>query len=200
MKIIYLAAGLLALALGAVGVALPILPSTPFLLIAAFCFARSSQRLNTWFKGTKLYKKNLETFVRGQGMTRATKLRIITSVTVIMAIAFFFMRGTNIGRICLAVVWAAHIIALCFFVKTCPREAAGDGAAVCSGVIEGYAAVGNASIGGAAKGCEAPSKTVSAPHVGGAADLESAFSGGADDLDAVFSAGAGIPAAEKMEE
>ena len=114
MKIIYLAAGLLALALGAVGVALPILPSTPFLLIAAFCFARSSQRLNTWFKGTKLYKKNLETFVRGQGMTWATKLRIITSVTVIMAIAFFFMRGTNIGRICLAVVWAAHIIALCF--------------------------------------------------------------------------------------
>lgn len=124
MKIIYLAAGLLALALGAVGIVLPILPSTPFLLLAAFCFARSSQRLNTWFKGTKLYKNNLETFVSGRGMTRAAKLRIITSVTVIMAIAFYFMRGTNVGRICLAVVWVVHVIALCFFVKTCPSEKA----------------------------------------------------------------------------
>ena len=130
MKIIYLAAGLLALALGAVGVVLPILPSTPFLLLAAFCFARSSQRLNTWFKSTKLYKNNLESFVRGQGMTRAAKMKIIVSVTVIMAIAFYFMRGTSIGRICLAAVWIAHIIALCFVVKTCPPQLVSDTAAM----------------------------------------------------------------------
>ena len=48
--------GFLFFALAMVGIALPFLPTTPFVLVAAFCFARSSERLNQWFKGTKLYK------------------------------------------------------------------------------------------------------------------------------------------------
>ena len=124
MKTIYLIVGLLALALGAVGVALPILPSTPFLLAAAFCFAKSSKKLDAWFKGTKLYKNNLESFARGQGMTWKTKLRIIVTVTVVMGIAFIAMQGTTVGRIVLAAVWICHIVGLCFFVKTCPAGAA----------------------------------------------------------------------------
>lgn len=122
MKIIFVVLGFIALGLACIGVALPILPTTPFLLVAAFCFARSSERLNAWFKGTRLYKNNLETFVRGQGMPWKAKLRIMGTVTVIMAIAFVAMRHTTIGRVCLAVVWVAHIIAFCFVVKTCPAE------------------------------------------------------------------------------
>ena len=123
MKIVYIVLGLLTLGLGCVGMVLPILPTTPFFLVAAFCFARSSEKLNTWFRGTKMYKDNLETFVRGQGMTKKAKLRIMTTVTIIMAIAFIAMRNTTIGRICLAVVWVAHVIAFAFFIKTCPEEA-----------------------------------------------------------------------------
>lgn len=124
MKIIFIVLGFITLGLGAVGVVLPILPTTPFLLVSAFCFSRSSERLNTWFRGTKLYKNNLETFVRGQGMPWKAKLRIMGMVTVIMAIAFIAMRGTTVGRICLAVVWVAHVIAFCFIIKTCPAEKA----------------------------------------------------------------------------
>ena len=124
MKIVYIVVGFIALGLGSLGVALPVLPTTPFLLVAAFCFARSSEKLNTWFRGTKLYKNNLETFVKGQGMTKKAKLRIMTTVTVIMLIAFIAMRNTNIGRICLAVVWVAHVIAFTFLIKTCPEEQA----------------------------------------------------------------------------
>ena len=124
MKTVYLIIGLIALGLGAVGVALPILPSTPFLLAAAFCFAKSSKKLDAWFKGTKLYKNNLESFARGEGMTWKTKLRIIVTVTVVMGVAFIAMRGTTVGRIVLSVVWICHIVGLCFFVKTCPAGAA----------------------------------------------------------------------------
>ena len=56
MKIMLIILGFLALGLGAVGLVIPVLPTTPFLLVSTFCFARSSERLNTWFKGTKLYK------------------------------------------------------------------------------------------------------------------------------------------------
>ena len=123
MKIVYIVVGLLTLGLGCVGMALPILPTTPFFLVAAFCFARSSEKLNNWFRGTKMYKDNLETFVRGQGMTKKAKLRIMTTVTVIMVIAFIAMRNVPIGRACLAVVWIAHVIAFAFCIKTCPEEA-----------------------------------------------------------------------------
>ena len=124
MKIILIVLGFITLGLGALGVALPILPTTPFLLVSAFCFAKSSDRLNTWFRGTKLYKNNLESFVRGQGMTKKTKLKIMTTVTILMVIAFIMMKNTLVGRICLAVVWLAHVIAFTFFIKTCPGEQA----------------------------------------------------------------------------
>lgn len=122
MRILFIILGFLTLGLGAVGVVLPILPTTPFLLASAFCFARSSQRLNTWFRGTRLYQNNLETLVRGQGMTWRAKLRVMGTVTVIMAVAFVAMYQVPVGRICLLAVWIAHIIAFCLIVKTCPSS------------------------------------------------------------------------------
>ena len=122
MKLLYIVLGCIALGLGAFGTVLPVLPTTPLLLLAAFCFARSSEKLNQWFKNTKLYKDNLETFVRGQGMTKKAKMRIMLTVTIIMTIAFVAMKNTLIGRICLAVVWLCHVIAFVLFIKTYPEE------------------------------------------------------------------------------
>ncbi len=47
-RVFWLLAGLLFVAIGAIGVILPLLPTTPFLLVATYCFARSSERLNRW--------------------------------------------------------------------------------------------------------------------------------------------------------
>ena len=85
-KIGYIALGCIGVGLGAVGAVLPLLPAFPFLLLAAFCFARSSERLDRWFKGTKLYKENLESFVQGKGMTKKTTVRIMVTVTLLMSI------------------------------------------------------------------------------------------------------------------
>lgn len=56
-KILYIMIGCISLGLGIIGVILPILPTVPFVLLAAFCFARSSERLDGWFKNTKLYEE-----------------------------------------------------------------------------------------------------------------------------------------------
>ena len=87
-KTIYLALGCIGVGLGALGAVLPLLPAFPFLLLAAFCFGKSSERLHIWFIGTKLYKNNLESYVQGKGMTRKTKIRIIATVTFLMTIGF----------------------------------------------------------------------------------------------------------------
>lgn len=123
-KIVFIVVGCICLALGTVGVVLPILPTTPFYLVTAYCFARSSDRLNNWFKGTKLYKKHLESFVKKKGMLASTKACILITVTVLMGLGFFFMfrKGIWIPCIILAVVWIAHVIYFLFFVKTIKKE------------------------------------------------------------------------------
>lgn len=124
MKIFYLVLGCLGLALGALGAALPLLPAFPFLMLSAFCFARSSKRLNDWFLSTKLYKNNLESFVKGKGMTAKTKARIITIVTVTMAVGFLMMGRVPVGRVILAVVWVCHLLYFIFGIKTLPAAQA----------------------------------------------------------------------------
>ena len=117
-KILLVIIGCISVGLGALGVVLPILPTVPFLLLAAFCFARSSERLNNWFIGTKLYKNNLESYVKGKGMTRKTKIKIMLTVTVLMTIGFIMMDQVLVGRIVLACVWVFHILYFVFGVKT----------------------------------------------------------------------------------
>lgn len=69
--------GLLSMAIGLIGVILPILPTTPFLLLASVCFVKGSERFDAWFKGTTLYKKHLETFVKSKKMTLKQKWTIL---------------------------------------------------------------------------------------------------------------------------
>ena len=123
-KTILVIIGCIALALGALGAVLPILPTIPFLLVSAYCFANSSERLNTWFKNTKLYKNNLEDYVKGNGMTVQTKVKIMVMVTLLMSIGFVLMgrKGIVIGCVVLAVVWLFHIMYFCFGVKTIKKE------------------------------------------------------------------------------
>lgn len=123
-KIIFIVVGCICLALGTVGVFLPILPTTPFYLVTLYCFARSSKKLEDWFKGTKLYKKHLESFVEKRGMLPQTKASILITVTLLMGFGIFFMarKGIWIPCIILGVVWAVHLIYFLFFVKTIKGE------------------------------------------------------------------------------
>lgn len=121
-QIIFLIIGCLSLALGCVGIVLPILPTVPFFLLTVFCFANSSQKLHDWFIGTQMYKKHLESFVQKKGMTVRTKATILTSVTALMAVGFVLMlcKGIIVPCVILAVVWVCHLVYLLFGVKTIP--------------------------------------------------------------------------------
>lgn len=115
-KILYILIGCISLGLGIIGVILPILPTVPFMLLAAFCFAKSSERLDGWFKNTKLCRENNIK----NGMTKQAKIRIMCSVTLLMSIGFIMMglKGIVVGNVILLIVWIFHMAYFTFGVKT----------------------------------------------------------------------------------
>ena len=126
-KIVFVTLGCISLALGVVGIVLPILPTVPFFLLTAFCFAKSSERLHSWFLSTRMYKKYIGSFafvMPAKGMTLKAKLMLIGTVTAIMVPGFLMMSRVPVGRAIMAVIWVGHIVYFGFIVKTIPQEEA----------------------------------------------------------------------------
>ena len=117
-KVIFISVGCICLALGTVGIILPILPTVPFFMATAFCFAKSSERLHRWFVSSNMYKKHLQSFVEKRGMLMKTKLTILTTFTLLMGFGFVMMSRVPVARVILAVVWVCHVVYFVFGVKT----------------------------------------------------------------------------------
>lgn len=117
-RMIWITIGFISFGIGTIGVFLPFLPSFPFYMLTLIAFTKSSERLKNWFTSTKLYKKNLESYVTKKAMTLRTKLYIMTSVTLVMGFGFIMMSRVPVGRAVLAIVWLAHILYFIFGVRT----------------------------------------------------------------------------------
>ena len=98
MKYLYFILGLVFMLIGMIGVVLPILPTTPFLLAALFFFTKSSSRAKIWFQGTKLYQNHLIDFVSRRAMTLRTKVMLFSFASTMLLIAFLMMNNIY-GRI-----------------------------------------------------------------------------------------------------
>jgi uncharacterized protein len=120
VKLLYIIFGFIALGLGVLGLILPVLPTTPLLLLASYCFVKGSERFELWFKGTTLYKRHLETFVKERSMTLKQKLTILIFADVMIAIPFFIL-DSFIVRVMLVLIVIYKYYYFIYKIKTVPE-------------------------------------------------------------------------------
>lgn len=109
MRVLYIVLGLLFLALGTVGIVLPLLLTVPFYLLTAFFLDKGSRKLDVWFKGTGFYLAHVKPLREGKGMTVRAKAKAFGTVTLLLGLGFIFMSAILLGRAILVAVWILHI-------------------------------------------------------------------------------------------
>lgn len=109
--------GFIALGLGLIGIVLPVLPTTPFLLLASVCFMRGSTRLDLWFKGTKIYKKYLENFIEHRSLTLKQKTLILLFADCMIAFPLI-ITNSILMRISLIIIILCKYYYFIFKIKT----------------------------------------------------------------------------------
>lgn len=120
-KYFYITLGFITLGLGLIGVILPILPTTPFLLVTSFCFAKGSERFHSWFTNTNIYKKHLESFVKERAMTLKQKVVLLSFVNFMLAFPLILVDVLPM-RITIIVLIIIKLYYFIFRVKTITLE------------------------------------------------------------------------------
>ncbi|MBR3689892.1 MAG: YbaN family protein [Eggerthellaceae bacterium] len=112
-RIIMMAFAWLCFVLGCIGVFVPVLPTTPLLLLATFLFARSSERCHDWICSTKVYKNYVGAFKEAGGMPVPAKIRMLTLSYAVLALSAFLVQKPF--------VWAilACVAAFLLWLVTC---------------------------------------------------------------------------------
>ena len=113
-KQLYITFGFLAVALAIVGVFIPGLPTVPFLLVALFCFERSSKKYHDMIMNNKYFGSVLQDYYSGKGLTLSVKIKAILFLSCGMIFSIYKIQNLH-ARIALAIVWlgvAIHIILL----------------------------------------------------------------------------------------
>ena len=87
MRVIWLIFGLIVLGLGCLGVVLPLLPTVPFILLAAFCFAKSSNRLHNWLLTHRLFGKMIQDWRQSGAISTSAKKMATLSIALVFAIS-----------------------------------------------------------------------------------------------------------------
>ena len=119
-KKIYIFVGFLAVILGIIGVILPGIPTVPFLLVALFCFERSSKKYHDMILNNKYFGKVLRDYYEGRELTTSVKIKAVLFLSCGMGFSVYRVHNLHL-RIILVLIWAGvalHIILL----KTKPKE------------------------------------------------------------------------------
>lgn len=102
-SLFYLIAGCMSFATGLIGMVLPVIPTTPLLLLAGFCFARSSKRFENWLRSSKIYQFYVADYAESKSISAGRKKKIILQIYLLMGISIYFapLIWVKIGLFCL---------------------------------------------------------------------------------------------------
>ncbi len=117
------ALGCTCLAVGTAGAVIPVIPTVPLYMATAFCLAKGSNRLHTWFTNSGFHRRHLKPFMESKSMPLRSKAVVLTGVTALMVAGFLLMDGLLIPRIIMASVWVFHLWYFIFCIKTAPAHA-----------------------------------------------------------------------------
>lgn len=95
-RIALLILGHVSLALGLIGIMVPVLPTTPFLLLASFCFYKSSDRLHAWLMNHPLFGNRLKNYIEHRAVSRRTKITAIAFLWTSLLVSMILI---NIGYV-----------------------------------------------------------------------------------------------------
>ena len=85
--------GTVCVGLGVLGMFLPLLPTTVFLLMAAYCYSRSSERFHTWLLNNRLFGTYIRNYKSGQGISMRQKVTTISILWVSIGVSIWFLGG-----------------------------------------------------------------------------------------------------------
>lgn len=112
-KKLLLIAGTLSMAIGILGIFVPILPTTPFLLLAAACYTRSSQRFYNWLLNNRFFGVYIKSYIQGKGMPLRVKVFTVILLWITIGLSMWFATQDVVIRVILilvAVGVTTHII------------------------------------------------------------------------------------------
>lgn len=121
VRYIYIALGVIAFALGVVATVIPLIPTTPLIILSAFCFSKSSDKLHAWLLSTRFYRNTLEDLAVRRTMTIKAKLVLLAVITIFMSISFIVMviiSSPFLPKAVLALIWLLHMLYFGFKIKT----------------------------------------------------------------------------------
>jgi uncharacterized membrane protein YbaN (DUF454 family) len=121
MKIVFISLGWIFTAVGIVGAFVPVLPTTPFLLLAAFFFARGSQKFHDRLTQSVFYKNHIESTLKDGQMPRKTKIRIVATAYTMLLVVLYFTQS-SIVKVIVALCMVIIMITFTVFIKTKPES------------------------------------------------------------------------------
>lgn len=121
MNVICICLGFLCLVMGMLGIVLPVLPTTPFLLLTVFFFAKGSEKFHAWFCTTALHQKYVDPAIKKKGMDKATKCKAMITLGIIFAISFLII-PVWYGKLVVLIVALCHLYYFLFKIKTIPAS------------------------------------------------------------------------------
>jgi uncharacterized protein len=121
-KILLIIAGAISLSLGVLGIFVPGLPTTPFMLLTAALFVRSSPKLYKWLIGNKYFGKYILNYQRRKGMTRRQKIYAISLMWVMISISAGFLVNSLVVRLIIVAAGIIGTIVMGFIVPLAKKE------------------------------------------------------------------------------